>query len=54
MLPGECVEDIAHLRREITEAERLCYELHAFVQPAVVEDGIARITGREKNLQSWA
>ena len=49
-LVRSAVENVAHLRRQIAEAERLDDQLHALVEPSVVDDGVARVSGRKEHL----
>jgi hypothetical protein len=44
-----CIEYVANLCGEIDEAKRFGNELHAFVQPAVMDDGIASISSGEQD-----
>ena len=48
------VEDVAHLRCQLIEGERLADQVNAGVEHAIMNDGIAGIAGREKNLETGA
>src|SRR5262249_35377116 len=44
-------QHIHHPARELVEAERLADQLDAGIEHAVVDDRIARVTGREQDLE---
>ena len=46
-----CIQHVADLRREFAEAEGLDDQLHTLVEPTVMDDGVARISGCEQHLE---
>jgi hypothetical protein len=46
------LQDTSHLRREICVAERLNQQVHAGIQPAVVDDRVVRIASSEQHAQA--
>ena len=51
-LCASLVQQRADLDAQFIERERLADHLHSGVKPAMMHDGVARIAGREKHLQS--
>ena len=49
-MSGRTVQYITHFCRQFRKTEGLCDQFHTFVEPAVVNDGIARVAGREQHL----